>query len=232
MKRVADSQLTKDSEDGDGSPDIVNRHYMPCYPDAHPRLTFLPQEAGTGFKRASDTELAARRCARSFPTKRNSQLSTANPFQSESVAQTCITCWECGSSTRQFRTIGAYARQTRPRIMFLTFHSLLQNPSLLGSLVSDPPQPTQTRSPSARPPTPQQMLRTSKRRHPPSHPTFHLRRRHRLLLQAPPRPKSSPHSSIRALMVSQSILYQLRLLKHVRRRTTMPRSPSTRAFAV
>lgn len=153
-------------------------------------------------------------------------------FQSERVAQTRITWWECNSSTLQFRTIGGCSRQTRPCIVFLTFNSLPPNPSLSGSVASDPQQPTRARLPSMRPLLPQLMRRPSQHQRPPFHQTFRPPHRPQPSPQALPQPKSSPHLSIQVLMGSRSILYRPRLLKHERKRTTTPHTLSTRASAV
>ena len=59
MKRVADSQLTKDTEGGDDGPEVNGLWSMRCYP----KFTSPLQEVGVGFKKASDSELVNRRCA-------------------------------------------------------------------------------------------------------------------------------------------------------------------------
>ena len=65
MKRVADSQLTKDTDDGDEGPEVNGLWSMRRYP----KFTSTPQEVGVGFKKASDSELVNRRCARPSPQK-------------------------------------------------------------------------------------------------------------------------------------------------------------------
>lgn len=229
MKRVADSQLTKDSEDGDEGSEVNCGYCLSCYP----KLTWplFSQEVGVGFKKAPDPELANRRCAL-LPHNVRSPLNIVILFQSEAVTQTCIARWERNSSTRQFRTIGGCSRQTRPCIVFLTLNSLPQNPSFPGSLVSDPQQPTRTRLPSAPPLLPQQNFRRNQQQHPPSHQTFRLHHHPQRSPQAPPQLKSSHHLSIQTSMGSRSTPFRLRLLKHVKKRTTTLHSLSIRAFVV
>lgn len=49
-------------------------------------LAFFPQEVGVGFKKASEPELAARRCALPSSITYHSRLNLAILFQSKSVA--------------------------------------------------------------------------------------------------------------------------------------------------
>ena len=184
-------------------------------------LASFSQEVGAGFKKASDSELVNRRCARPSLELSNSQLNFAILPQGKGLAKTRIAWCGYNSSTHQFRTIGVCSNQTRPYIAFLTLDSLLANQSLPGSVASAPREPTRARSPSAHPLLPQRMPRTSQHQHPPFHQTFRPRHRPQRLPQALLQPKSSPHSLIRVSMGSPNTHYQLRLLRHVRRRIIM-----------
>ena len=88
MKRVADSQLTKDTEDGDGGSEVNCRCRARILPKIY--LALFSQEVGIGFKKASDSELANRRCACPFPYKPIPQLIPPFFSQSKNVAETCV----------------------------------------------------------------------------------------------------------------------------------------------
>lgn len=108
MKRVADSQLTKDTEDGDGGSEVNCRCRARILPKNLPRLVLAGgrYRLQEGFRfRTREQEVCM-----SLSLQAQSPTNTAILSQSKNVAETCIGQRGRNSSARQFRTIGACLR--------------------------------------------------------------------------------------------------------------------------